>query len=98
MKLIKIKKHSRNSQKTFYIFLEDFQVILDGKVDEENVNHHVNERCAKDPAGHSYGWEFEWEIVTDKEEIELIAKKEIKSKERNIDNIKKEIDELEKFL
>ncbi len=100
MKVIKITKYSRNNEGTFYIILEDWKCFKkeDGSVWEDNIDYYVDERCYKDPAGHNYGWRYEWEFVEDTEEIKSIVNEEINRKKKEIERINERINSLESVL
>ena len=99
MKVIKIKKHSRNHTGIFYIMLEDYKCIKEeGSIWEDNIDYYADERCYKDGAGHSYGWKYEWEFVTNKIEIKSIVENELELLKNKAEKITEKMNELNELL
>lgn len=96
--LIKIKKSYRNGANEFYLFLKHYQCYKDGLLWEENINHYVEERCDKDGAGHNYGYDYSWEIVTDIMDIESEVIVEHKRCQRQIEELEQRKKELMDLL
>jgi hypothetical protein len=99
MKVIKIKKYSRNRVADLYTIIpESYITNDDGSIDENAVEYYVEERCEEDLAGHSYGWRSEWEFVTGKDEINKIVTEEISKVEKRISGLSERVDNLKELL
>jgi len=92
MKVIKIKKHYHNGTRELFLILdlEDYH--------PDNVDYYVDDRCNQDPSGHNYGWESEWEFVTDEDIIKEQIIIELKTITKRMDKLSKEKGKLMKFL
>ena len=92
MKIIKITKSFRSGTVIGYI------VSYDDAASKEYIEDMVEEWCEDDLAGHSNGYEYEWEYVTDENLIIKIIEDKIKYCDIKIEKIKNELLLLDSYL
>lgn len=64
MRFIKINKHWRNGGHAEHTIF-----VSDDTIGDSDINDMVEEWCSNQSGGQSYGWESEWSVVTDPNEI-----------------------------
>lgn len=96
MIVVKIEKSYRSGTRELFLIIHKRE-IYEG-FGNEAIEYKVEERCEIDPGGHSYGYDYSWEIVNDKETIKKVLSDELKSINRKIERLNSDKKEIEETL